>query len=284
MRRLRQFETLVIADFEVEEYPLPRHNHTYYEIIYIYKGCGLHHLNENILPYSTGDLFLLAPEDQHYFEIKKSTRFIFIKFTDNYFSSKKHISPDEFLMRAPENLMRNKLLKETKLKLEDPCNMILKNTIENINAYNSHKDVGASPIVFYQVLSILGLVKEALRKMDIPPGYRYPGKEQLISYIHQHIYVPQKIQIKQIASHFNIAPSYFSAYFRRNFGISYRDYVSQSRTKLIEKRILNGHLTLKQIAGEFGFTDESHLSHFFKNRLQMNASVYRAKEKDNVVI
>lgn len=275
MRRLRQFEPLVISDFEEEVYSLPKHNHTYYEIIYIYKGCGLHHLNENILSYSTGDLFLLAPEDQHYFDIKKSTRFIFIKFTDNYFNSKKHISPDEFLMRAPESLMRNKSLKETKLRLEEPCKTILKNTVENINAYNTRKDVAASPIIFYQVLSILGLVKEAIAKMDIPGGYRYPGKEQLISYIHQHIYIPQKIQIRQIALHFNIAPSYFSAYFRRNFDISYRDYINQSRTKLIEKRVANGHLTLKQIAAEFGFTDESHLSHFFKKKLLMNTSAYR---------
>ncbi|MES1214037.1 MAG: AraC family transcriptional regulator [Bacteroidota bacterium] len=280
MRRLRQFETLVISDFEEEVYHLPKHNHTYYEIIYIYKGCGLHHLNENILPYSTGDLFLLAPEDQHYFDIKKSTRFIFIKFTDNYFNSKKHISPDEFLMRAPENLMRNKVLKETKLKLEEPCKTILKNTVENINAYNSRKDVAASPIIFYQVLSILGLVKEAIGKMEMPAGYGYPNKEQLISYIHQHIYSPQKIQIKQIALHFNIASTYFSAYFRRNFGLSYRDYINQSRTKLIEKRVVNGHLTLKQIAGEFGFTDESHLSHFFKKKLLVNASAYRASAKE----
>ena len=51
MPKLNQFETLVIDEFEEEKFHLPEHSHTYYEIIYIKKGCGVHHLNKNLLPY-----------------------------------------------------------------------------------------------------------------------------------------------------------------------------------------------------------------------------------------
>lgn len=36
--------------------------------------------------------------------------------------------------------MRHKLLKEVKLKMDEPCTTILRNTIENIVAYNCRKD------------------------------------------------------------------------------------------------------------------------------------------------
>ncbi|MBO9730212.1 MAG: helix-turn-helix domain-containing protein [Chitinophaga sp.] len=279
MKKLKQFDTLVIHAFEEAVFHLPVHSHTYYEIVYIFKGSGIHHLNNNQLPYKAGDLFLIAPEDEHYFDISKTTRFAFIKFTDSYFSTKSHLAPDAFLMGKPEAMMRHKLLKEVKLTLEEPCKTILRNTIESIVAYNCRQDVATSPLVYYQILSVFGLVKEAVSRLDIRIDHGAPDKEALISYIHQHIYEPEKIQVKNIAAHFNIAVNYFSAWFKRNFDISYREYVNCYRTKLIEKRITCGQLTLKQISAEFGFADESHLSHFFKSRHKMTPVSFRRKSE-----
>jgi AraC-like DNA-binding protein len=275
MSKLNQFETLVIDEFEEEKFHLPAHTHTYYEIIYIVKGNGIHHINNNLLPYKAGDLFVISPDDEHYFDIKKNTRFVFIKFTDNYFNSNKKLSCDEFLLNTPENFMRDKLLKETVLKLDDPCKTILKNTIENITAYNCKTDVSTSPIVFYQILSIFGLIKETMRCMNIQIKGNYIDTKQIISYIHQNIYDPKLIQIKSISKHFNIAQTYFSAYFKRNFSITYRDYINNLRIKLIEKRISNNQMPIKQIAYEFGFADESHLSNYFKKKKNSSPSEFK---------
>lgn len=275
MRKLNQFETLVIDEFEEEKFHLPKHSHTYYEIIYIVKGSGIHHLNENLIPYRNGDLFVVSPDDSHYFDIRKSTRFVYIKFTDTYFYSKQNLTCDDFLRKRPEAYMRDKLLKEQVLKLDEPCKTILKNTIENITAYNCRNDVSTSPIVFYQVLSIFGLIKEAIRTMEIPlKGSAFDNK-QIISYIHQHIYNPKNVQIKAIAQHFNIAPNYFSAYFKRSFAMTYRDYINQLRIQLIEKRISSRQMPIKQIAYEFGFADESHLSNYFKKRKNISPGTFK---------
>jgi AraC-like DNA-binding protein len=274
MRRT-QFEPLVIHDFEEEAFRLPVHGHTYYELVYIRKGSGVHLLNNSRLPYKSGDLFIISPEDQHYFEIKRCTHFTFIKLTDSYFAGHKLHQPDAFLLSSPEDMMRNKLLKEIKLKMEEPCISILRNTIENIVAYNCRKDIASSPLVYYQVLSIFGLIREALAKLSIRIDHGQPDQEELISYIHQHIYEPPLIRIKNIATHFHISPTYFSAYFKRNFETSYRDYVNEYRIRLVEQRLLVPSLTMKQIADEFGFTDESHLSHFFKGIRKVSPLSFR---------
>lgn len=275
MRTLNQFDTLVIDEFEEDQYHLPTHSHTYYEIIYIMKGKGIHQLNNNLIPYQTGDLFVLAPDDVHYFDIKKTTRFFFIKFTDTYFNSNKKLSCDEFLLNTPENFMRDKSLKENVLKLDASCASILKNTIDNIRTYNSKANISTSPIAFYQILSIFGLIKESLQQQNIKIIGSGIDNDQIISYIHQNIYKPKLVQIKTIAGHFNISPTYFGTYFKRNFSISYRDYSNKLRTQLIEKRILNRQLSIKQIAYEFGFTDESHLSNYFKKQRNLKPSAIK---------
>jgi AraC-like DNA-binding protein len=272
MKKLNQFETLVIDEFEEDKFHLPKHGHTYYEIIYILKGNGVHHLNKNLLCYKTGDLFVISPDDEHYFDIKKSTRFFFIKFTDTYFNSNKKLSCDEFLLNTPENFMRDKTLKENVLKLDEPCKTILRNTIENIRAYNCKANITSSPIVFYQILSIFGLIKETMRCMNMQITGTAIDNDQIISYIHQNIYNPKLVQIKIIAKHFNISLTYFGVYFKRNFSITYRDYINKLRIQLIEKRIINKQMSIKQIAYEFGFTDESHLSNYFRKQRNMKPS------------
>lgn len=275
MKKLNQFDTLVIDEFEEDKYHLPPHSHTYYEIIYIIKGSGIHELNDNLLPYKSGDLFVISTDDEHYFDIKKTTRFFFIKFTDTYFNSNKKLSCDEFLLNTPENFMRDQSLKENVLKLDKNCASILKNTIDNIRTYNSKANISTSPIAFYQILSIFGLIKESLQQQNIKITGSGIDNDQIISYIHQNIYKPKLIQIKTIAEHFNISQSYFGTYFKRNFSISYREYCNKLRTQLIEKRILNKQLSMKQIAYEFGFTDESHLSNYFKKQRNLKPSAVK---------
>jgi AraC-like DNA-binding protein len=141
--------------------------------------------------------------------------------------------------------------------------------------------VSTSPLVYYQVLSIFGLIKEAISKLDIQIDNGVPDKEALITFIHQHIYEPEQIRVKNIAAHFHIAGNYFSAYFKRNFDMSYREYVDNYRAKLIEKRVETGNRTLKEVADEFGFTDESHLSSFFKKKFHISLKLYRQNKNLN---
>jgi len=275
MSRLKQFEPLVIHEFEESEFHLPIHSHTYYELIYIFKGNGIHHINNRDIHYKSGDLFMIAPGDEHHFTIRKSTRFAFIKFTDHYFNNAKYHSADEYFLIRPELLMTNNLLKEVKLVFDQPCNTILRKTVENIIDYNCRKDISTSPLMFYQILSLFGLIREAMAKLAIRIDNGQPDNDELISYIHKHIYEPQKISVSEVAERFNISKTYFGDYFKRNFEINYRDYISGYKMKLIENRVLSGKLTLKQIADEFGFNNESHLSHFFKKKNQKSPSEFR---------
>jgi len=275
MRTLKQFEPLVIHDFTEGVFHMESHGHTYYEIGYIYNGKGIHYLNNSALNYQTGDIFVLCPEDSHTFEIKKTTRFVFIKFTDSYFRLFDGNSENTSAVQDPLEIMTSKYLKENKLELKGTNALILKNTIDNIVAFDrSDLNITTSRIIYHQILSILSLVKDNLTRTE--KGFTKDNEDQvIISYIHQHIYNPADLKIINIAGNFNIAPKYFSAYFKRVYSIGYSEYVNKYKASLIELRLQSKQFTLRQVAEEFGFTDESHLSRFFKKSHKESPGAYK---------
>lgn len=279
MTKLKQFFPLEILDFEEASFHLTIHGQNYFELVYIYDGMGIHQINQNHLSYCSGDLFVISPEDEHNFKMDTKTRVICIKFTDDYFSSKEHWKFQDYMNNNPESIMNNKILKEVKLEFSPEIHQILRNTIDNILLYNNSHNVVTSSVVFHQVLSVFGIIKEAMQDMSLNGNDHFPAREQLISYIHQHIYIPDKVKIKNIASHFNIATTYFSAYFKRNFDINYREYLNHYRLMLINKRLKSGQFNMSQIAEEFGFNDESHFSHFYKNNTGHSPSLYDLSKK-----
>lgn len=275
MKILKQFEPLSIEHEENLSESCSRHAHNHFEIVYINNGRGIHFYNEAALEYKTGDLFLISPGDEHFFEINEVTTFTYIKFNEAYFNSKRHLAPDEYYSSTPEAIMKLRFLKEVKIKIDNLHCEILKNLVNSVLAYNKAKNVAHSPVVFYLLLGIFGIIKESMQVKTITAINDGSNNEQILSYLHENIYNREKITVKTIASHFNISIRYFSNYFKRNFGIAYQEYLDSYRIKLIEKRIAIGGLKLKQIAQEFGFTDVSHLSKVFKKLTGISPTDYR---------
>lgn len=274
MIRLKQFDSLLIEDLDEHSFPLPYHGQNYNELVYIYKGCGIHILNNHRQPYESGDLLLISHDDTHHLQANCSTRIIAIKFTYDYFRSNRFCSFNDQSSYNPEAIFRNKYLKENKLIFSVEEQSFIRQIIDTILVYGENREKSSSSVIFYQILSIFGLISEVSSKMFIDINLKLPQKETVLTYIHQNIFEPEKIRIKQIAFHLNIASSYFSAYFKNNFGISYRDYINQYRISLIEQRLSSNQISMKEIAAEFGFADESHFSHYYKNRRGVTPTHY----------
>ncbi|QES90824.1 helix-turn-helix domain-containing protein [Rhizosphaericola mali] len=285
MKRLKQFEPLIISAFEERVYHLPMHNHTYFEIIYIVSGKGKHVLDNMEFDYEPSSIFFVSPENKHHFKIEEKTRFVFIKFTDAYFNQNKYLDNQNDFALSPKEMMRYPLLKERVLSFGPDCKLILRNVIENILNYKCNDNLSNSAVIFLQILSIFSLVKENIKHSE--GFYLNSAKDNadnILAYIHEKIYTPHALQIKHISEQFHVAENYFSAYFKRTFEISFRNYVNNYRAKLIEKRIISDNLSLKQIAAEFGFTDESHLSRFFRNKFDHSPKEYKIRNRERVKV
>ncbi|MNH45347.1 Helix-turn-helix domain protein [compost metagenome] len=69
-----------------------------------------------------------------------------------------------------------------------------------------------------------------------------------------------------MAEHFKFSKDYIGQYFKKNTDMTIREYISNYRGNLIRQRINSGRFSLKQIALEFGLTDESHVSKLLKQK------------------
>lgn len=74
---------------EHEVFPLEEHQHSFFEAVYILSGDGIFEVFRNDdearkFEYSAGSLFLIPPNTTHCFRILKRSRFLFVRFTDQY--------------------------------------------------------------------------------------------------------------------------------------------------------------------------------------------------------
>ncbi|MDF2518350.1 MAG: hypothetical protein K0R59_3646 [Sphingobacterium sp.] len=273
--RKRQFEPLLISEFVEDTFHLPMHEQNYYELVYIRSGQGKHVINKFELNYERGDIFLVSPADKHYFNIHEKTHFLFILFTDSYFSQNRRQQKNYTWIME---LMNDRGLRESKLHMTDHDRLIYSHLLEAVRLYCITAVNQTSPWLSDQLVAIFGRYKEISETQRIPELHTLHIDSSITAYIHQHIFTPEYLQIKTIAQKFNISPTYFGIYFKKHFGSSLRDYINMYRIELIEHRLKSTAYTLKQVAEELGFVDESHLSHFYKRAKGYSPKAYRQRQ------
>ncbi|MDP9079041.1 MAG: AraC family transcriptional regulator [Bacteroidota bacterium] len=100
-----------------------------------------------------------------------------------------------------------------------------------------------------------------------------------MNYIDLHIREKQRLSVEHIAEHFNIRKAYFNQYFNRVTGRSYKKYIQEYALNLIARQLVHGRKTLSELAYEFGYSDESHLSNSFKAHFGQSPSALKKSVK-----
>lgn len=277
MKIVKQFKSLVIEDdIEQPDTVYQRHSHNYYNLVYIKTGAGEHYLNNFKTSYNAGDLFVLAPEDIHNFDIRQTTHLYFIRFTESYFERYDSLMPKLLRQISPLDITRLSVLKENRIYMPEPFAAIIDTSFQSIFRYVAKQEnIESSPTVFYLILSIFSCLHEIAKKANGLPEGLPVVKEDLVNYIHQNIYSRANLSISTISETFRVSPNYFSTYFKKRFEVNYKDYVDQYRDQLIEARVRSGNFSSTAIAEEFGFSDKSHFIRYFKKRFGTTPKQFR---------
>lgn len=260
-KRYIQFQPVVISDFEATEWAHPVHRHNHYEIIYIKKGSGVHFINKIPIPYRQSNLFLISPEDEHYFTIEESTRFVYIKFTDIYIHQNEinHLGIQhlEYLIKSRETHLLS-------FDFSAADEAVVHYLIEVILALKTNMLQNES-LIWSQIITLSHIMQRNMPEINNNKD-RPKDIQAVFCYLHKHIYQPKQLKADVMARHFKLSADYIGPYFKRNTGITLRNYISGYRKYLIEQRMASGRFGLKQIAAEFGLTDESHVSKLLAKR------------------
>ena len=260
MKRYKQFAPVLISDFEVADWVHPVHKHNHYELIYIKSGSGNHIINSKCIKYNEGCVFLLGPEEEHYFEIDRITHFVYLKFTDLYIhqdegtfnSGLRHL---EYLIKSRETHLSAFVFNyEDQLTINRIFDVII--TMKNDVLRNEN-------LIWMQVLTLAHILQRNMPEIS-SNEHRTKDMQAVFCYIHKHIYYPEKLKARVMAEHFKFTKDYIGQYFKTNTGMTIRDYIHNYKVSLIRQKLGSGRFGLKQIASEFGLTDESHVSKLLK--------------------
>lgn len=256
MKRYKQFKPLVVEELQATDWAHPPHQHNHYELIHIRKGTGVHHIQGKDIAYTEGDIFLIGPDEEHFFKIHSTTIFTFIKFTDVYIHQVGQGSPYglqqlEYLIKSRETHWSGFQLSQSDRNATNHIINVITSLKQDI-LYNE-------PLIWLQVLALAVLLHRNMPELKVT-AHRSRDMQAIFCYIHKFIYTPEKLRARIMAVHFNTTADYVGPYFKRNTGVTLRDYIGGYRRTLIKQRIKSGNYSLKQIAAEFGLTDESHVS------------------------
>lgn len=279
MKRYVQHEPFNIYQFEAADWQHPEHKHSYFEIIFIRKGTGEHSINGNIFTYSAGDVFLLGPEDYHYFRIKDLTSFCYIRFTETFIkdhtTQKSHrwVRTLEYILSTSSQASGSIVTKSPEKKLLNHLLTVLVYEYGNQQEENSYEE-----IINGIMKALLGILARNILKEGA--GTRKavqssPLMTELVAYIHQHIYNPEILRLESLADKFNYSSNYLSSLFKRETGESLQQYILKYKLKLIQNRLQFSDMNLAQITQEFGFTDASHFNKLFKKYHGTSPSTFR---------
>lgn len=255
----------------------------YFEIIFIEEGKGKHYINEFIVTYQEGDIFLIAPEDKHHFEIAQRTRFCHFRFTELLFSSKMNLPDRSYWLHRIEHIIHNPNLLPGDIIKEKADRYLIWHIHDVIlNEYEAKKEFYKHNIS-NMVSTILSVIARNIAR-DFQLNAKLVGKDntatvdQIIAYIRQNVYDTDLMKINAIAEKFKMTSSGISAYFKRKTGESMHHYILMYKLHLAKYRLRNTDFTVSEIAYQLGFTDESHLTRIFKKYNGLSPKKFKVQE------
>lgn len=85
----------------------------------------------------------------------------------------------------------------------------------------------------------------------------------------------REISLQQAAEMVNMSPNYLSSLFKKEFGLSFVEYVNQVRIDKAKELLMNTFQKTYEIARNVGFADESYFSRIFKKLTGIRPNEYR---------
>lgn len=226
----------------IDLYSVP-HCHKSFEILFVLEGSV--HTTVHEVPYelTAGSCVLILPYEIHSYETPEYSKNFISIFSIDYIS--------DFY-----DMIKNKSL----------CNPVMRFSEEDLNVMHHPGDRFGIKSVLYRYCSLV-LERGAITNASVT------GNDlmcRILLYIQDHY--KSDISLKSLSESLGYSYSYLSAYFNKNFGIGFSEYVNLFRLEEAAQLLKNGDMNVTQAAMSCGFSTIRNFNLAFKKRFHVSPS------------
>ncbi len=236
------------------------HRHSFYQLVFITQGSGLHYIDFHKYPIKKGMIFFMTPSQIHEWVLDNGVNGLLINFNETFFSS--------FL--ANKDYLNDFALFSTGKTISgiDLSDKNILPEVEKILLHIQNEYQGSHELKYDLIrallLQVLILLNREIYNIQNTHNNRhgfaiFRDFEKLIE---QH-YLTKRLP-KEYANILCITPNYLNAICNQISGKSAGEII-RNRILLEAKRLLaNSHQSISEIAFELQFEDNSYFTKFFK--------------------
>lgn len=263
------------------------HRHNFFELVFVEEGEGQQCINYQEFEYRPGSVFLLPPLDCHTFQVRTPTRFVFLRFTNQVFApgSAGGLDFKDWFQKLSYILINyNRVPGDIVAAPQDKEH--LWHCLQLIRHEHARPDAHSAALIQTTLVTMLRLLTRHIEARLVTPAAPDRSRRFLdvLNRIQHGLFDgAQALSVAALADYAGMAPSYFGEYFRRHAGESLQAYITKSRLKVAETRLLHSDNTAKEIAFELGFTDTSHLSRTFRKYYGCTIQQFRQRGQQRLL-
>lgn len=280
MNRIINFRSFNVFILEKEYWDYGYHNHNFYELILIEEGKGKHRLNQVDFKYKKGDVFLLTPADKHEFSIEKKTKFIYIKFTEEFLLELLLLQNDEMWKETLMlSLQSGQISNSSAISFKEESIYFFQ--LSKMLLYEFNNRFSYNEVIIADLFSslLVILVRNLNKVKDREQRILLEGEkiEKILAYIRVNALDNEKMKIENLANKFLISANYVSIFVKKHSGLSIQNHIIQYKIKTAQKLLKNSKLNVNEISFKLGFNDASHFNKIFKKYNGMSPLQFRSR-------
>ncbi len=255
------------------------HRHSYYEMLFIEEGQGVHEIDFHSFPISGAGLHFLTPGQVHLLHSLKPCEGYILAFSEEFYSFH---SPSLALKQLP---FFQPLLKQPILAIDDAERSYFHNLMENmVTEYLAPKPDQA---IIGKYLGIILHKSYLLFQKKIVAVQNATGKEPELVGRFQEMVEKNFLKMHKVQAYANelgTGPDYLSKTVKKHLLTSAQDYILEKLLLEAKRLLVFTQLTSKEIAYHINIEDPSYFSRIFKKKTGHTPNDYREQVRKSTIL
>ena len=234
------------------------HWHDFYEMEIVLGGGGKYYVNGEEYPMQVGSCYLVTPIDFH--RIDGDFMLMNIAFNETMVSTEimnllNAMNPATVVTFTEEEFQQFRVMLN-RLLIENECELPLRSLAQ--------RTLLESILIAFLRRTELSLEKKG--RVDL-------AVMRVVSYIKFNF--KKKLTLAEVAKAVHLTPNYIGEIFTKKMGITFNQYLMQTRLSHAKNLLLRGEMTVMEVAVESGFSSQTYFSDCFKREFGYSPSEAR---------